>query len=610
MRTIIYLTRDRVSITTPKENFYMHRILSWILGYPVAAAPARRLIIDGNLDNLPAQTHAVALLVCQTPNDLSSNYICGTFCSGTLISPNVVVSAGHCLKGPRPSYDDGSIDLDTSDLFVLAGSTDYDMNDWSSKSRLVKVKQGVHAGYATNIRFPMDGDLALLELEDCIEAIQGQIAYARIATILTEPANDNCQSMTVSGFGQISNAPEPIRDADGRRRVITDIAHTHSVCRDAYVEAHHRLGSSPDEILQDTVIPEMFFCTGGSSLHSVCYGDSGGGYVAPLEEDIVQLVGVVSFGVGDFCTTSPDYSLRLSFHAQWILDQLESGFSTCPSWNGSWEKSFASWPLPEITQFSDVYLSSRCPTEWQCQDGRGCIDLSRVCDNQPDCEDGSDEDIDYCSASPAFSNRIDTVDAKNHLRKDLDDLVQKNSDWIETSAEKLSIGSQSTSPGVIIVGVLPGPSRSVRMLGKSADTPPSNNIGWPKSTYSGTPTDCDSALQTYTDALADAKAQDTRDDKWDASSLAEACIDLEVCNESTEVGQEFNDAEEVCSSLKSFLEWNVTVVDYAESFNERFDATCRDPKPNGFDPTMTRSSAYIPSFGLLSLLLVMLLIVA
>ena len=569
--------------------------ISSILVYSVSSVNVRRLIIDGQFDTLTAHPHSVALMMCKPPNQLNPSYVCGIHCSGSLIAPNVVVSAAHCVRDPEPTYDDSSLYIDYNQFYVLAGSTDYDVADWSTKSRLVKVKQALHAGIGTNVRFPMDGDVALLELEECIDPIQDQIGYVKVATIATEPANDNCQSITVSGFGQISNAPDVVRDDDGRRRVDSDVIQTHSVCRDAYVAGVYGWTTPdqgiPDRSAYETVIPEMFLCTGGSSLNSVCFGDSGGGYVVPFG-DQMQVVGVVSFGIGDFCTTSPDYSSRLSFRAKWILDQLQSKFTTCPSWGNSWEKSFASWPLPEITNFSDVYKSSRCPTQWQCLDGKKCIEHSLVCNQQADCEDGSDEDSKYCSSSPSYRNKIAAVSGKSqtmesnrgYLADEFEELLKRKSDWIKLSGDRLvkAAADPNATPGIVISGVIPAAAKAMRPKPKKVKDAGNggNSQGWPTS-YSGTPATCDQASASYNAALIDAKAQDTRDDKWNATMLMHACIDLGVC---TGVSESFGDANSVCDSLKSFLNWNITALDYATNFNKRFNANCQNPSPPGFDP--------------------------
>ena len=576
------------------------RIITSILACAVTASNLRRLIIDGQFDDLSSYPHSVALMICRAPTKANPNYVCGIHCSGSLIAPNAVVTAAHCVRDPQPAYDGESLYIDFDMFYVLAGSTDYDVVDWSSKSRLVKVKRAVHAGIGTNIRFPLDGDVALLELEECVEPIPDQIGYVKVATVKTEPANDNCQSITVSGFGQISNAPDPVRDDDGRRRIVTDVLQTHAVCRDAYVASIYGWTNPNQGTAQpvdyETVTPEQFLCTGGSSLRSVCYGDSGGGYVGPLNDGL-QVVGVVSFGIGDFCTTSPDYSSRLSFRAKWILDQLKSGFSMCPSWGDSWEKSFASWPVPQAENFSDIYKSSRCPSLWQCLDGKKCIDHSLVCNKQSDCEDGSDEDSDYCATSPAYNERraikaaeADVFESRrsgHYLTKEFEEILQRKSEWVSLSAEKLVKFSQmegsGTSSGIVITGVIRAAAKAVRPTPKStSDGSVDNGAGWP-TRYSGTPNSCGQAMIAYQAALLDAKTQDTRDDHWNPTMLSHACIDVGICA-GDRSRQDIYDAESVCDSLKSFLNWNITALDYANNFNQRFDASCRSPSPPGFDP--------------------------
>jgi hypothetical protein len=85
-------------------------------------------------------------------------------------------------------------------MFVLVGSKSYQSVDWSSGASFVGVKRVVFGQYGTNIYYPFDGDIALLELTDCVE----DAIPAKIATKATEPNTDECPVVTTDEFGHVS----------------------------------------------------------------------------------------------------------------------------------------------------------------------------------------------------------------------------------------------------------------------------------------------------------------------------------------------------------------------------------------------------------------------
>lgn len=481
-------------------------------------------------------------------------------------------------------------------MYVLAGSTDYDAPDWSTNSKLVRVKDAVTAGYGENIRFPMDGDAALLELASCIEEIPGQIEYAKVATLETEPVGDNCQLSSVAGFGIISNAPDSVRDDDGRRRFVSDIVHSYPVCRDSYIAGAYGWETAnqgnPEQVDADTIIPEVYICTGGASTQSVCFGDSGSGYAVDLPgSNRKQLIGVVSFGIGEFCTTSADYNTRLSFRAPWMAQAI-NGFTQCPNW--SWSQSFASWPVPawSANQLSSQYTRSRCSSssQWQCQSGE-CISKALVCNGSRNCSDGSDEASTYCSLitranvvrndGPSIANQMrmfsdDSDSSDSELQNELNQLLTRKKMGKSDSSVHMFDFMKADDSGrvsVVIAGVLKTAGKKARsghQKGSQAASKRSDPEVAPKSN----PIDCTSAMKSYDSALEDAKKQNTINDKWDPSKLTAACKFIPSCTGTRPNGQAYSDSKTTCEQLSDFMAWNVTLTTYAANFDKNFNSVC------------------------------------
>jgi secreted trypsin-like serine protease len=542
-----------------------------VLSVITAASDVRRLMIDGEVDELKAHPHAVAILYCNPPKSSSGSYVCAIHCSGSLIAPNVVLSAAHCIRDTGLPYGDKSDYVDYNKLYVLAGSTDYDTPDWTDNARIVRVKGATTGGYGKNIRFPMDGDVALLELNECISEIPGQIEYAKVATVATEPIGDNCKLSTIAGFGIISNAPDSARDDDGQRRVAADLIHSYGVCRDSFIAAAYGWTTAsqgrPAQVDIDTLVPETNICTGGSSIQSVCFGDSGGGYTVDLPGSTrKQVIAVVSFGFGEFCTTSADYNTRLSFRAPWMVGVMNSSFATCPNWTV--QESFSSWPVTDWTtdMLSSEYKRSRCSAgQWQCESGP-CISTSAVCNGATDCSDGSDEKSSYCSLAGGrrlmAGSELDAEFEQLLASKHLDDKEMYNMKRVEA----VTGGNK-----VVIAGVLKTAGRKAR-LGHEKFTKPDAATVAPKNNLKAI--DCTTALNNYGVALDDAKAQSTINDQWDATRLSAACKAVTSCTGSRSNPSLYADSLDTCPSLEDFLAWNTTLPTYAKNFDKNFNSKC------------------------------------
>jgi chymotrypsin C len=362
----------------------------WFIAPIVSGAKPNVKIIGGTVAASGEMAEVVAMLVCS--NDGTGSYSCTKLCSGTLVAPNLVLTAGHCVRTDP-----------VSNIFVLVGSHSYTNPDWSDGAQFLSVVKVVFGSYGTNPLYPFDGDIALLQLERCLSLIPGRIQVAKIATKSSEPSPNSCsEDIRVAGFGRMTNSPLPVAKSDGQLRYFNTHLNSFQSCRDAYIYV-----ASGNQVLPPftpnlmtldlafTVIEDLFICTGGSSMDSACFGDSGGPTIFTKPDGTRIIVGTTSFGMGGggFCNVGPGFATRTAFHAPWIRDQLVSGaLQTCPGFNVS--SMFGSWPVPNWVS-SGTFNATRCALgKWQCLSGQ-CIDRSKVCDSKPDCSDSSDETFVY-----------------------------------------------------------------------------------------------------------------------------------------------------------------------------------------------------------------------
>ena len=546
----------------------------------------RRLIIDGEVGNISTDPYAVAMLYCRARSD-NDPYVCGLICSGSLIAPNVVLTAAHCIRDPSTPFKDPTLDITYSKTYVLMGSYDYDTDDWNTQSKVVRVKKALYQGFGRNVRFQFDGDIALLELEECVSPVAGRIELAKVATKATEPVGGKCEDVTVVGYGQISNAPVEINDADGKRRHISNKLHSFEACRDSYVAAAMGWNKANEaEVTDDvtyTIIPDNYICTGGSSLDSVCFGDSGGPTVSDAPGGGVQVMGVTSFGFGSVCTLSADYSTKVSFYASWIKDRMQNDFATCPGFDI--KNSFASWPVEEWSgdDLSYQYRESRCgildSSKWQCLSGE-CLDVSRVCNGSRDCKDGSDEDSKLCSYVKKGKSAVVMLAAtpKVSMDDELEALIESKAETLEKYASlnvkafinlaNPTVDGHTTRSAakMVIVGIMKARAQATR--------PKADERYW-KGNFEApaVKSSCSDSVSAVQSSIDYAKGQNTINDQWNADPVSSACSSMLSCTGSVTI-RGYSDMIDFCNRFMEYIAGNSTLVSYASSFGPTFNASC------------------------------------
>jgi V8-like Glu-specific endopeptidase len=195
-------------------------------------------------------------------------------CTGTLLHPSILLTAGHCVFVPESNID--LLDA-PEEIKVFGGSQ---MNSFYSRGADIVL----HPKWSGDINDLTAVDLAIIRLEDSDEKIE------TFNVCNSEPKVD--QKGWLVGYG--------VSDAD-----------------DMYTAETHRKGEST--VLR--VMTDMFFELGNST--GTCLGDSGGPFFT-REGDEWVVSGVTSFGTSEECTTEDDnWEVNVFTYRKWILDTAD-----------------------------------------------------------------------------------------------------------------------------------------------------------------------------------------------------------------------------------------------------------------------------------------------
>ena len=364
----------------------------------------RRLIINGVAQSVEDYPYVVSLLICSLRTDgRAKGGSCRHFCTGSLVAPDVVLTAGHCVSDDSTPAGVQKPLTDLGRIRVLLGASN--SLDRPLGSRLVRVRDYANAGYNTNFHFPMDNDVGLLFLDTCLSPRSWPTV--QIATP-EKSLDEGCSKGTLIGWGKHKAVPDFLYKSNGQLHAYQDRIQPYHVCRDWYVNTNSKniprdlRQAVPMKELYDTLSPDRHLCHGGDSESSTCFGDSGGPLlVTDPETGNPVVVGVTSFGIGKTCGGGPSIVARVSTYATWIESMMKAK-SKCASADSS--VAFATYPLTERRQ-SATDRTGRCGSgKWQCMYSGSCIDARNVCDGFEHCDDGSDEAEDVCQGEYATSN--------------------------------------------------------------------------------------------------------------------------------------------------------------------------------------------------------------
>lgn len=221
------------------------------------------------------------------------SYVCG----GSLIRPNVVVTAGHCVFSRQNER-----------LVVRAGEWDSKTTDevLAFQEQIVS-RVIIHENYHKKFLF---NDIALLILE---EPFQPDEHIQLLCLAPQGKSFDNEQNCIATGWGKERF------DSPSYQNILKKVelpVMDHENCQSAFRKT--RLGATFQ-------LHRSFLCAGGEEGVDTCTGDGGSPLACPSAENgnRYQLAGIVAWGIGCGQAGVPGAYAKASLHTEWIERNID-----------------------------------------------------------------------------------------------------------------------------------------------------------------------------------------------------------------------------------------------------------------------------------------------